>query len=473
MTLDAWKEFGDLAATEKAQMILSVLQAATGLGLGIYTAVQLWRGKDVSELRTRAEIRKAATKNIERALQARATENVVPFQRPVGRRNSIAIGLKEQAAMDAERVEALAGVPRRRSVTVEAAVFEHDAPKPYKSISPSEEEVTLKSDLQGLKKYNLGQRIFAGIAAVLSLALLVVACVAVAKAWKDLDTGERVLQVFSLVHQLAMLILEIVCIFVAVTIWATVALLFIGLVIAFAFWLYEKFKPPQRGPIESWRNDRAGLFVNKLTAPPLSAYTWKMDPSSSAPGTDTTIKVIGTAQDRSKGIDRLQSVFINFSVGKDQDSTLFNLGDDDKMTKKKPDKSLELNNVDFEMDADLKSKVNASCLPTGAGLTTLTSYNMIVQAKPPPPAPPKTTTPAAPGGGGPGPVVSPTTTEAPIFNVMDVVSGTTLTFILRGKISPAPAKDPKGYSFTITEQYVDTKGFSSESIEIGQIFNKQ
>ncbi|KAK1991709.1 hypothetical protein LX36DRAFT_675054 [Colletotrichum falcatum] len=288
--------------------------------------------------------------------------------------------------------------------------------------------------------------------------------------WASLDTGERVLQVFSLIHQLETLVLEVVWIFISVTIRATCALVIISFFITLALWLYGKYKPAQVVPVESWRNDRAGRFLDNLKDRPLNACEWNMDPNSSTPGRDTAIKLIGTAQDRSKCIGPLQRISVNPSAVKDQGSTLFNLSKDDAMTKKKRGSSLELSNIDFEMAAELRPKLNAACLPTGASLITVTSSSMTVQVKPPAVVHPNSTTMVATGGGL-GPLMPPAA-KAPKFSVIDVVSGTALTFVMSELISPPPEQNHKGYSLVITEKYVDTNGYNSESIEIEQVSKK-
>ncbi|KAL9601088.1 MAG: hypothetical protein Q9219_002798 [cf. Caloplaca sp. 3 TL-2023] len=153
-----------------------------------------------------------------------------------------------------------------------------------------------------------------------------------------------------------------------------------------------------------------------------------------------------------KGINRLQSVLLKFSTGKDHDCTFFGLEDDDKITKKNPDESLESKHVDFELAADVSSKVDVNNYPRPgrphhpdivqhdhSGKTGITSVSVRRQRS--------------------HTCAFPTTTEVLKYIVLDVVSSAFLVFVLRGNISPTSIREIEGYLFIFFEQYVDKREF--------------
>ncbi len=198
-------------------------------------------------------------------------------------------------------------------------------------------------------------------AVLLGLVLLVMACWALWNNWKELDFWEASFNILLLAHQALALIVDVVVIIMSsITMWVTIALAVVGLLILVACMLYEYFKEQPKDAISKWITDTGLPFVRRLPEAPELRFDWKIEPSTGTVGQDDTITVTAAAA-KEKSAWRLKQIRVSFMFPEDDQSVLFNTTDD-FVEKLEADDTLRPNQVSITCPNELKNQVRTGLL---------------------------------------------------------------------------------------------------------------
>lgn len=286
-----------------------------------YKAYETFKGKGVKTAQKLAESNAVIARNLEMSVMeismATHPDVVLDTTDLANRTRRNAISSKDMAL----------GTNKSRNVQAALAGEAGAAPEQVRdrveSLSKSAKAAE-KGSGQAVKtklKFSTTEYVIRGFACAMSLAMLIIACIAASQAWEEMGLVERIQTVLTLVIQACQLIVDILILICAVPGWVGLAIAAIGWLLSLVVtWIWGSPEPPPERLTKWWDANKPeveGGFFQRIPAEPQCLLKYTMNTTKAAVGSDATLVVTGDPAGRSvdQQFDRLTSINVYFSAG--------------------------------------------------------------------------------------------------------------------------------------------------------------
>ncbi|KAH7413881.1 hypothetical protein DE146DRAFT_731458 [Phaeosphaeria sp. MPI-PUGE-AT-0046c] len=319
---DAWgswlKDPNSLTKVQKARLVIGSFQAFGNLAFTTYKAYETFKGKGVKTAQKVIESNAVIARNLEMSVMeismATHPDIILETTDLANRTRRNAISSKDMA------------LGTNRSRNVQAALAGEAGAAPEKVLdradSMSKSGKAGKKSEQAFKtksKFSTTEYAIRGFACAMSLAMLIIACIAAAQAWEEMGLVERIQTVLTLVIQACQLIVDILILVCAVPGWVGLAIAAIGWLLSLIVtWIWGRPEPPPERLTKWWTANQpgaAGGFFERLPAEPKCLLDYTLNTTSATVGKDATLVITGNFADRGvdSQFDRLTAINVYFS----------------------------------------------------------------------------------------------------------------------------------------------------------------
>jgi hypothetical protein len=169
-------------------------------------------------------------------------------------------------------------------------------------------------------RFSTTEYVIRGFACAMSLAILIIACIAAAESWEEMGLVERIQTVLTLVIQACQLIVEILVLVCAVPFWVGLAIAAIGWLLSYVVTLiWGAPEPPTERLTSWWKTNEPkvmGGFFHRLPAEPECLLEYTMNMEKATVSSDATLVITGNLANRSMDsqFDRLTAINVYFSA---------------------------------------------------------------------------------------------------------------------------------------------------------------
>jgi hypothetical protein len=328
------KDPNSLTKLQKAHLVISSFQAFGNLAFTTYKAYKMFKGKGVKTAQKLTESNAVVAQKLEVSIMeismATHPDVVLDTTNLANRTHCNAISPKDMAL----------GTNKLRNVQAALAGEAGAAPEQVldqvKSMSKSAKAAEKGSE-QAVKtklKFSTKEYMIRGFACAMSLAMLIIACIAASEAWEEMGLVKRIQMVLTLVIQACQLIVDILILICAVPGWVGLAIAAIGWLLSLIVtWIWGSPEPPVERLTNWWKANNPeveGGFFKRMPAEPQCLLKYNISTDKATVGSDdavntikatvssdATLTITGELVNRSADLDfdRLTSINVYFSAG--------------------------------------------------------------------------------------------------------------------------------------------------------------